>query len=161
MNASDTLDSDPQEGATEPLRQATDHLRDQVDQEWVEISDRVLQRALTAPRQSLPVTADDPDGPLAVSEQVLITHLRHAITTQVLGAVPTAIRVNTTIHGSYTGLLVQITADYPEPLLPLADRIRESVTITVRGILGNQLATHTPIEVHVADVQRPDRNSHR
>ena len=63
------------------LEQAAQSLREHVDPRWVEISDRVLTRALRATRASLAVQARAPSGPIHISEQVLVTYIRDAIST--------------------------------------------------------------------------------
>lgn len=137
------------------LEQATRALRDHVDQRWVEISDRVLATALTVTRRSLPVLAQAPGGPVHVSEQVLVTYLRDAVSV-VADARIEEILIATGDAGTYTGVTISISARYGMPLLPIADRIRDLATARLQNILGPIAppVTVTTMHVHIADVHR-------
>lgn len=140
------------------LRQATDSLRLQPHPRWVEISDRVLARALTATRRSRPVRAHAPDGPVHISEQVLISYLRDAID----GAVPGSAlaQVNIDIEGKdrYRGLTVQLIAQFGVELLPIADHVRELARACLADLLGDTAPSVEvrAMHVHYCDVVRGD-----
>jgi len=135
------------------LEQAAQSLRDHVDQRWVEISDRVLTRALRATRTSLPVRAQAASGRVHISEQVLVTYLRDAIS-----SVPDAKiqDIVITIEGldTYAGVTIAISARFGVPLLPVADTIRNLATDRLAELLGPIAppVTVTTMDVHVQDV---------
>jgi hypothetical protein len=162
--------NDPSRTAVEPappgqsaLDAATASLREHVDDRWVEISDRVLSKALTTTRRSLPVQAHTDLGPVLVSEQVLVAYVRAAIAV-VDGATPTDIIISADLSHRYTGLTIEVTAEYGQPLLPIADRIRNLAEATLTELLGGVIpaVTVTAMHVHVADVSRadPDTGTH-
>ena len=91
------------------LEQAAQSLREHVDQRWVEISDRVLSRALRATRTSLAVQARAPSGPVHISEQVLITYIRDAISTVPDVKIQDVV-ITTEGLDTYAGLTITISA---------------------------------------------------
>jgi hypothetical protein len=139
------------------LEQATQSLREHVDQRWVEISDRVLTRALRATRTSLAVQAWAPGGPIHISEQVLITYLRDAIST-----VPHAkiqdLAIITEGLDIYAGFTITINASFGLPLIPIADTIRDLANKRLSQLLGPIAppVTATTMDVHIQDVFRDD-----
>jgi hypothetical protein len=120
---------------------------------WVQISDRVRTRALQITRRSMPVQAQAPSGPIHVSEQVLITYLRDALSV-VPGARVDDITIAVSANGAYAGITVLISARYGEPLLPIADALRDLAAARLRELLGDITppVTVTTMEVHVEDV---------
>lgn len=135
------------------LDAAANQLRDHVDQRWVEISDRVLAHALRATRRSFPVRGRAPGGPVNISEQVLVAHIRAAVA-PVAGAAPSAIVVTTDDNDGYTGLTIELTAEYGRALLPIADRVRELCAATLTDLLGpvTPPVTVSAMHVHIGDV---------
>ncbi|MGV8965761.1 MAG: hypothetical protein ACOH2F_05735 [Cellulomonas sp.] len=123
------------------------------DARWVQISHRVRSRALQVTRRSMPVQAQAPSGSIHVSEQVLVTYLRDA-----LAAVPGArvddITIAVGAENSYAGVTVLISARYGEPLLPIADALRDVAAARLRELLGDITppVTVTSMDVHVDDV---------
>lgn len=142
----------PEEDAI--LRAAASMLRAQADERWVEISDRVLDKALRVTRRSMPVRAASASGPVNVSEQVLITGIRGALE-PVAGAIPTAIRVHTDERNHYTGVLICVTVDFDSPILPAADDIRDRAEQALTTMLGpiTPPVTVSTMHVHVDDVE--------
>ena len=142
------------------LEQAAQSLREHVDQRWVEISDRVLSRALRATRTSLAVQARAPSGPVHISEQVLITYIRDAISTvpdvKIQDVVITTEGLNT-----YAGLTIIISARFGLPLLPTADTVRALANTRLTQLLGpiTPPVTVTTMDVHVEDVFQDDRGT--
>ncbi len=141
-------------------RRVADLVRDQADERWVEISDRVLEKALRVTRRSMPVRAASVGGPVNVSEQVLIAGIRQALE-PVAGAVPTDIQVHTDERHNYTGVLICITADYGSPILPAADDIRNRTEYALTSMLGalTPPVTVSTMQVHVDDIQKDVRQS--
>ncbi|RYV50838.1 hypothetical protein EUA98_11225 [Pengzhenrongella frigida] len=127
--------------------------RAHTDARWVEISDRMRARALRVTRRSLPITAQAPSGPVHVSEQVLITYLRDALTA-VPGARVDDIIIAVGAQDAYAGITVAISARYGEPLLPIADAMRDLAAARLRDLLGDITppVTVTTMEVHIDDV---------
>ncbi|WP_407343216.1 hypothetical protein [Pengzhenrongella phosphoraccumulans] len=120
---------------------------------WVQISDRVRTRALQITRRSMPIQAQAPSGPIHVSEQVLITYLRDALSV-VPGARVDDITIAIGADDTYAGITVLISARYGEPLLPIADALRDLAAARLRELLGDITppVTVTTMEVHVEDV---------
>lgn len=137
-------------------RQAVDLIRSQADDRWVEISDRVLDKALLLTRRSLPVRAEGAGGPVNVSEQVLIAGIRQALES-VTGALPSDIQIHTDERHHYTGVLICVNADFGSPILPTADDIRERTQHALTGMLGHVTppVTVSTMHVHVDDVRQP------
>ncbi|WP_404351810.1 hypothetical protein LG324_03495 [Phycicoccus jejuensis] len=137
------------------LKHAVSALRTQADERWVEVADRVLDKALRVTRRSMPVRAEGTGGKVNVSEQVLIAGIRYALD-QVAGALPTAIQVNTNERHHYTGVVVCVTADYGSPILPTADDIRNRTQQVLQELLGpiTPSVTVNTMQVHINDVRR-------
>jgi len=142
------------------LEQAAQSLREHVDQRWVEISDRVLTRALRATRTSLAVQARAPSGPVHISEQVLITNVREAISTVPHVKIQDVV-ITTEGLDTYVGLTIFISARFGVPLLPLADTIRALANTRLTQLLGpiTPPVTVTTMDVHVGDVFQDDRGT--
>lgn len=136
-------------------KRVADVVREQADERWVEISDRVLEKALRVTRRSMPVRAASLRGPVNISEQVLITGIRQALE-PVAGAVPTDITVHTDARHNYTGILICLTANYGAPILPAADDIRNRTEHALTSMLGplTPPITVSTMHVHVDDVTR-------
>ena len=142
------------------LEQAAQSLREHVDQRWVEISDRVLTRALRATRTSLAVQARAPSGPVHISEQVLITNVREAISTVPHVRIQDVV-ITTEGLDTYAGLTITISARFGVPLLPIADAIRALANTRLTQLLGpiTPPVTVTTMDVHVQDVFQDDRRT--
>ena len=135
------------------LEQATQSLRDHADQRWVQISGRVRNRALRATRTSLPVRAQAATGPVHISEQVLITYVRDAIST-VRHAKIQDVNITTEGIDTYTGVTITIWARYGAPLIPIADTIRDLANQRLTQLLGPiapPVSVSTMV-VHIEDV---------
>lgn len=154
MNDDQTRSSTAGAGGDHVLRDAAVLLRERSDQRWVEISDRVLAKALRATRRSHPVRALAPGGPVLVSEQVLVAHLREAIDGQVPGSAVERIHVEVDGRDTFAGVIIEVTAQYGEPLLPIADRIHALATAELTTVLGPVVAQVSvrATHVHFSDV---------
>ncbi len=132
-------------------------LRDHVDDRWVEIADRVLARALTATRRSLPVRAHSDNGGLHFSEQVLVAMVRDAVSGVVEAAVD-QVQIETNDRDVYTGVTIQVVAEFGAPLLEVADEIRDLAAQRLEELLGpvSPPVTVTTMHVHVDDVTKGD-----
>ncbi len=158
---------DAQAGDDARLAAATEALSRHVDDRWVQVADRVMTRALTATRRSQPVRAAHPDagasadGELFVSEQVLITHIRHA-TAPVPGAAPNRVSISTDADHRCTAVTIAITVRYPDPIIPIADRIRARAQDVLGVILGFvPVVEVSSMHVHVSDVTTTDPHTGR
>lgn len=153
---------DPQRQPDQDMqsRRAANLMREQADERWVEISDRVLDKALRVTRRSMPVRAAGASGPVNISEQVLIAGIRQALE-PVAGAVPTDITVHTDERNNYTGILIRLTANYGAPILPAADDIRNRTEHALTSMLGNLTPpiTVSTMHVHVDDVTQDIQQS--
>lgn len=147
--------------ARERSSHAAQAYKARADDRWVEIEDRVLARALATTRRSMPVRAASADGPVTVSEQVLVAGIRSAIA-GVRGATPVAIRVHADDQNRYTGVLILIRADYGTTLLPVADEIRELARQALDTLLGplDPPITVRTMQVHVDDVRATTPDEH-
>ena len=136
----------------------TEALRQAADARWVEISDRVLTRALTAGRRGLTVRAQTSGGPYWLSEHVLVSLLRDAVD----GTVPRSALAHVTLElrgrDELGGVVIQLIAQYGTPLLGLADQIRALALACLDGVLGPALAPRvvTTLHVHFVDVVPDD-----
>lgn len=70
MPRREPLPGDPPQASALGLAAAA--LRRRADERWVEVSDRVVSRAMTVTRRSQPIRAQASTGPIQVSEQVVI-----------------------------------------------------------------------------------------
>lgn len=145
-------------GGADVLEVAAAQLRDRVEPRWVEISDRILAKVLTATRRSFPVRAVVATGPTWVSEQVLVSYLRDAIHGHVAGSTLQAIHVHLVGRDTFESVTILIAVDYGEVIVTVADEIHRLVARRLDELLGPAApevevrGTH----VHVADVVPPD-----
>lgn len=151
----------PQGAAGEPdaaafarVDQAARAARARRDPRWVEVSDRVLAKALQATRRSFPVRAMTPSGPVSVSEQVLVTYIRDAVQGQVPDAALLHVRIDLAGRDTLAGVTVSLIGRYGVELLPVADRVRDLTAARLRDLLG---PVEVPVRVetmhvHFADV---------
>jgi len=142
------------------LEQAAQSLREHVDQRWVENSDRVLTRALRVTRTSLAVQARAPSGPVHISEQVLITYLRDAIS-EVPHAKIQDVVITTEGLDTYAGFTIIINARFGLPLIPVADTIRDLANKRLSQLLGpiTPPVTAITMDVHIQDVFQDDEGA--
>ncbi len=133
-----------------------------VDVRWVEVADLVLNRALLAPRRSLPVQAQGRFGPVKVSEHVLRTYVRAAIA-DVPAASPVTIIATVDKQDHCTGLTIGIIVQYGQPVLPIADEIRDRTERVLREVLGPVIPAVTvrDMHVHVQEVTTSDPHTGR
>ncbi len=146
------------------LRSAAQHLRDHVDDRWVEVADVVLARAASATRASPPVRAEASSGPFQVAQQVLVSYLRASID-PLDDCEVVDIRVDTRLEREVddggevcTGVLIALTARYGTVLISLADDVREVAAARLEQLLGPVAPPVgvSAMHVHVADVTRGD-----
>jgi len=145
-------------GDENPIGRAAAELSRQADARWVEISDRVLAKALGATRRSHPVRAQASSGPVQISEQVVITHLRDALDGAVPGSALSHVRIDIEGRDVLAGVAIQLIAQYGRPLLPIAAEIRALATTRLIELLG-PVAPPVTVEllhVHFSDVTRQD-----
>jgi len=156
--------ADERTGDPATLAAATQALRQHVDDRWVEMSDRVLSKALAATRRSLPVRAHDlgGGGALYVSEQVLTAYIRDAIA-PIPAAAPTQIHIHADTGHHCTGITIEITVQYKEPVIPIADQIRNRSETVLQTLLGpgTPQVTVATMHVHVSDVTTDDPHTGR
>lgn len=157
MNPGDEMTQDLHSGADQAwLRLATTQLREHVEDRWVEIADRMLMNVLGHQRPSHPIRAKSLAGDFHVSEQVLVTALRHALD-PVAHCEVTAIHVYAD-RDIYTGVTIVVTVQVPHPVIALADDVRRIAYEQLEQILGTSTPRLTveTMHVHVDDVSRGD-----
>ena len=138
------------------LEAAATALRDRPNDRWVEISTRILSHALTAVRRSKPVRAQASGGVVHISEQVLTAHLQAAL--DGISGIELD-RVSFDLDGDvYRGLELIVTVQYNEPIIPLADAIRNAAAAELTNLLGpvTPAVTVTTMRVHVDDVSQSE-----
>jgi len=155
---------DAPRGDEQRLDAATESLRAHVDPRWVEVSDRILARVLTTTRRSLPIRTSEESsgGALLVSEQVLTTYIRNAVA-PVPAAAPTRIHIRSDSDNNYLGVTIEITVQFDEPILPIADQVRARTAHVLRELLGpiHPPVTVSAMHVHVSDVTTDDPHTGR
>lgn len=139
-----------------PLDAAAGQLRVHAEERWVEIADDMLLSILRHRRPSHPIRASSWSGDFHVSEQVLVTALQRA-----LDPVPQCEVTEIHIHADrdvYTGVTIVVTAQYPYPLIPLADQLRDLGQVRLEEILGSSApdVSVVAMHVHVNDIHRGD-----
>ena len=137
------------------LRSAATALHQHTDQRWVEVSGDILVRILSMSRPSHPLQAMSQDGSYQVSELVLVMSLQRA-----LDVIPhsevTHIRIKAE-RDRYQAVAIVITVEYPFPIIPIADRIRDVSVRVLEQILGASPEINVSgMHVHVGDVTRGD-----
>ena len=156
--------ADERTGDPATLAAATQALRQHVDDRWVEVADWVLSKALTSTRRSLPVRAHDlgGGGALYVGEHVLTAYLRDAIA-PIPAAAPTRIHIHADTGHHCTGVTIEITVQYNEPVIPIADQIRHRTETMLQTLLGpgTPPVTVATMHVHVSDVTTDDPHTGR
>ena len=148
----------PAETAGDELRLGTaaTALRDHTDDRFVEVAGDMLRQLATISRPSHPILARTPVGSFRISEQVLASTLQRT-----LDVVPhcevTEIRIKAD-RDRYTGVTLMIVAEYPHPLIPLADHLRDLAVAHLRTMLGAVVprVTTSAMHVHVEDVSETD-----
>lgn len=136
------------------LDQAVAQLRSRVSPRAVEIADDVLRNALRSSRRSLPVRAHPPYDYVRVSDQVLITRLRHDIDQLSESFAVGAIVLGVEPRDELRQVTIELFVAYGHVLVDVADRVRE----VAQEILAELLHAPTtvlevlPAHVHVSDV---------
>jgi len=150
--------SEPLTGPAEPpaLKAASAALRAHADQRWVEISDRVVAKAMTATRRSHPIRAQASSGAIQVSEQALICYLRAAIDGTVPGSALAHVNLQVAGGDELSEVTIQLIAQYGTPLLPIADEIRNRAIQCLHEVLGHSAtpASATDLHIHFCDVSQ-------
>lgn len=136
------------------LDQAVAQLRSRVSPRSVEVADDVLRNALRSSRRSLPVRAHPPYDYVRVSDQVLITRLRHEIDQLSESFAVGAIVLDVEPRDRLRQVTIELFVAYGHVLVDVADRVRE----VAQGVLADLLHAPTtalevlPAHVHVSDV---------
>lgn len=133
---------------------AAEAWREASDRRWVEISDRVIAKAMTASRRSQLIAGTAAGGRYHVSEQVVVAHLGAALDGAVPGAAVARIHMEVEGRETLVGVVVEIIAEYGRPLLPVADHVRAIATSVVASLMGPGVPAVSvqAWHVHVSDV---------
>lgn len=156
MSESDDQAPGPAPAADALLRAATADLRAHVEPRWVEVADAIMSSALRVSRPSPPLVAQAPSGPVHVAEQVVVAYLRDSVD-PVPGCEVRNVRLEVE-QERCTGVVIVVAARFGEPLIPLADEVRNRAERRLTELLGTAAppVTVTQMHVHVADVTRGD-----
>lgn len=130
------------------------------DARWVQIADRVITTALTAPRRSLPVRAQASSGPVYLSEHALVSVIRAALDGALQRCALREVHLHVDRTGGLEALDLVLVAQYGQPLLPMADLARDLTLHVLRDNLGTvtpQPSVRT-MWVHFDDVTVGDPN---
>jgi len=149
---------DPQSGEA-LLARAASRIRQQADERWVEIADRVTAAALSATRTSAPIRARTPGGGRVwICEQVLVAYLRQAVDDEVPDAATTAISVRVAGRETFDGVGIQLTVRYGTLLPLVADHARAVAARVLTDLLGplDSEVDGRVMHIHIADVTRGD-----
>ncbi|SEB71607.1 hypothetical protein SAMN04489844_0908 [Nocardioides exalbidus] len=139
-------------GLDEAARQlrALDHPR------RVEIADRVLTRALAAPRRSHLVRAHGPHDYLRVSTLAITGAMREHLDRHLVGAAVGRILFDVDRDGELTALTIELYVQYGTEIMPTGDLARELGREVLTSLLGERPAGEdlpvTLSHVHVSDV---------
>lgn len=129
-------------------------LRSYTDQSWAGASRRILGHVLTATRRSRPVRGEAATGPFHVSDQVVTTYLQ-AAADALDDAELTSVRLD--LDGDrLVAVTLGLTVRYPQPIHPLAARVRTVAARTLSEVLGS--AEPLPpdrLTIDVTDVEPP------
>lgn len=131
------------------------------DARWVQIADRVITTALTAPRRSLPVRAQASSGPVYLSEHALVSVIRAALDGALQRCALREVHLHVDRTGGLESLDLVLVAQYGQPLLPMADLARDLALQVLRENLGTvspQPSVRT-MWVHFDDVTIGDPNT--
>ncbi|SDS40104.1 hypothetical protein [Jiangella sp. DSM 45060] len=132
---------------TAVVDRAASALRGYTDHGWTTASRRILQSVLTATRRSRPVRAHDGAGVFHVSDQVVTSHLQHAVD-GIDGVQATHVRLDLD-DDVLASLMVTVAVRYPEPVHPLAESVRRAAYETVRSVLGERAPPLPAARIHV------------
>ncbi|SDU76866.1 hypothetical protein [Jiangella alkaliphila] len=143
---------------TEPdltvLDDAAAALRSYTDQSWAGASQRILDHVLTATRRSRPVRGRAATGPFHVSDQVLTAYLRAAVD-DLDDAELTSVRLDLD-DDRLRAVTLGITVRYPEPIHPIAARVRATAMEALRAVLGSAEPLSPPhLTIEVTGIEPP------
>jgi hypothetical protein len=140
------------------LDEATRQLRSQSPPpRAVEIADRVLQRALRAPRPSQLVRGRGPASFLQVSSAVVVERLREHVDRHLDGAAVGRVLLDVGRDARLDALTVELLVRYGSDIVALGDRTRRLAAETLEDTLGPpadgaETVTMAVSHVHVSDV---------
>jgi hypothetical protein len=138
------------------LDTAAGQLRAQEHPRRVEIADRVLTRALAAPRRSHLVRAHSPHDHVHVSTLAITAALREHLDHNLVGAAVGRILIDVDRDGQLTALTVELYVQYGTEILPTGDLTRDLAREVLTSLLGQHPAgDDLPVmlsHVHVSDI---------
>lgn len=140
------------EAATAQLRDAAPTAR------TVEVADRILDRALSAPRRAVLVRTDD--DLLQVSSTAITALLHHALDDALRGAAVRRVGLDVDRDGRLAAATIDLVVQYGTVVADVAEQARTHVHRTLAAVLGPDLTSGgrsvTVGNVHVGDVTRGD-----
>ncbi|GAA1923773.1 hypothetical protein [Nocardioides hwasunensis] len=126
------------------LAAATRQLRDVQHPRVVEIADRVLTRALAAPRRSLLMRAHAPHDYLRVSTLAVTAVLREHLDLHLQGAAVGRILFDIDRDEQLLALTIELYVQYGTVILETGDRARELAREALASLLGEPVPLPAP-----------------
>ncbi len=141
--------------ADDLLGLATAQLRTHTDEGWVAVAPRLLASALAAVRPSQPVRGRHAHGPYTVTASTLRASLRTLLDPDHRVRVR-RIAFRTGPDDVLEEVVLELSAAYLQPLVPLADDVRRTVAHHLRDVLGDPGLPDDAVTVDllVTDVHR-------
>ncbi len=122
----------------------------------VEIADRVLQRALAAPRRSVLVRAHPPLDHLRVSSIAIIAIVRQRLDAVLQGAAVRRVVLDTDRHGQLHAVTVDLVVQYGTVIADVGEQARALAQGALADTLGEPApGSEVPVTIshaHVSDV---------
>ena len=149
------LNDDDAPPADDLLGLATARLRTHTDEGWVAVAPRLLASALATVRPSQPVRGRHPHGPYTVTANALRASLRTLLDPDRRVRVR-RVAFRTGPDDALEEALLELSAAYLQPLVPLADDVRRTVAAHLRDVLGDPGLPDAVVTVDllVTDVHR-------
>ena len=135
------------------LDRAAATLREHTDEGWVRARDSLVARVLSAVRPSSPVRGRHAHGSYFVATAVLSGAVRRALEPHTRARL-LRLTFDTTADHTLTAVTAQVSAQFDEPLVPLADEVRRIIADRLRACLGTPDLPEAIVRVDlvVADV---------
>ncbi len=122
----------------------------------VEIADRVLQRALAAPRRAVLVRAAPPHEHLRVSSVAITAVLQERIDAELVGAAVRRVLLDVTRDERLAGVTIDLVVQYGTSVCEVGDLARVLAEAALADVLGEAWAvgggTVVVSHAHVSDV---------
>ncbi|GAA1749655.1 hypothetical protein [Aeromicrobium alkaliterrae] len=122
----------------------------------VEIADRVLQRALAAPRRSVMIRAHAPLDHLRVSSIAITAIVRERLDESLVGAAVRGVVLDVDRDGRLEAVTVNLVVQYGVVIADVGEQARDLARTVLEDVLGRPTAgSEVPVTIghaHVSDV---------